>query len=101
MNIEILYVEGCPHHDRTLELVSQVARDLRVDAQIRFREVKTSEEAERLRFLGSPTVQIDGRDIDPQVRTRVDYGISCRIYGTSGIPSRELIETALREGRPL
>ncbi len=58
-------------------------------------EVRTRDDARRLRFLGSPTVRVDCRDIDPSAAARTDYGFSCRMYGSSGIPPRELLETAL------
>jgi hypothetical protein len=38
--------------------------------------VRTEEEARRERFLGSPTVQVNGRDIEPQARGRKDFTFS-------------------------
>jgi predicted metal-binding protein len=96
MTIDILYFEGCPHHASTVERVREVMRDLHADAVVREIEVKDAEDAARLRFFGSPTVQIDGEDIDPAVRGRLDYSFSCRMYGKTGTPSRELLEHAVR-----
>lgn len=98
MKIELLYFKGCPHYLPTLELVNEVVRDLRVEADISFLEVHTSDDAKRLRFLGSPTIHVNGEDVEPLARVRVDYGMSCRLYGSSGIPPRHLVEAALREG---
>lgn len=98
--IDILYFDGCPNHHSTTELVRDVVRTLGLHVTIREVEVGGSHEAERLRFFGSPTVQVDGRDIDPVLRNRVDYSFSCRMYGPSGSPPRSLIEQALREERP-
>ena len=63
------------------------------------REVRTQEEAEALRFPGSPTIRIDGRDVDP-VGATARPALNCRIYrpregGISPIPSREQLEEAL------
>lgn len=60
--------------------------------------VETSEAAERLRFVGSPTVLIDGRD--PFATEATEFGLSCRIYqtatGPAGSPTVEELSNALR-----
>ena len=100
MQIDILYFDGCPNHQPTAELVRDVVRTLGVDATIREVEVRDADDAARLKFFGSPTVQIDGQDVDPVVRNRVDYSFSCRMYGRSGSPPRALVEQALQQGTP-
>jgi hypothetical protein len=97
MTIDILYFEGCPNQAPTLKVVRDVLRHLGADAVVREIEVKSAEDASRLRFFGSPTVQVEGEDIDPAVRGRSDYSFSCRIYGRAGTPPREMIERAIRE----
>ena len=96
MTIDILYFEGCPNQAPTLKVVRDVLRHLGADAVVREIEVKSAEDASRLRFFGSPTVQVEGEDIDPAVRGRLDYSFSCRMYGKTGTPSRELLEHAVR-----
>ena len=44
--------------------------------------VSDLEAAERLRFLGSPTVRVHGRDIEPGADKRTDFALSCRVYRT-------------------
>ncbi len=68
-------------------------------ADVIVREVRTQEEAEALGFPGSPTIRIDGVDVDPAgsgARAR----LACRIYHVDGrpspVPSREQLEAALR-----
>ena len=97
MQIDILYLNGCPNHVLTTEMVRDVVRTLGLDATIREVEVRDAEEAARVRFFGSPTVQVNGQDVDPAARNRVDYSFSCRMYGRSGSPPRSLVEQALRE----
>ena len=97
MQIDILYFNGCPNHLPAVEVVRDVVQSLGIDATIREVEVRDAEEAARLRFLGSPTVQADGVDVEPAARSRVDYSFSCRIYGHSGEPLRALVEAALRK----
>lgn len=99
MQVDILYFDGCPNHQPTTELVREVVQALGVDAKIREVEVRDPNDAAQLKFFGSPTVQVNGRDVDPAVRSRVDYSYSCRMYGRSGSPPRSLIEQALREGQ--
>ena len=69
-------------------------------AAIERRRVESPEAAERERFLGSPTVRINGRDIDPGAAQRTDYGLKCRLYATDdglhGTPPDAWILEALR-----
>jgi len=97
MTIEILYFAGCPNYAHALQVVRDVLRDLRIDASVREVEVKGAEDASRLRFFGSPTIQVEGMDIDPTVRGQSDYSFSYRMYGKAGTPPRDLIERAIRE----
>ncbi len=97
--IEVLYFAGCPNRDSAVTLARDVVRALRVDDAIREVEVTTDADAERLRFLGSPTVRVDGVDIDPEAASRTDYSLCCRIYGSSGLPSRDLLVRALEARR--
>ena len=94
MNIQVLYFEGCPNHEPTVSLVREVVADLDISAHVEEIEVNTQADAERLRFLGSPTVQVNGIDIEPSAREQTHYALSCRMYNGSGIPSRELLVNA-------
>jgi hypothetical protein len=60
-------------------------------------EIDDIDKALEHRFLGSPTVRINGEDIDPAARTRTAFGLMCRTYlgadGLSvGVPSVEMLE---------
>jgi hypothetical protein len=72
-----------------------------IDAEIVLRNVSDPDHAQRERFLGSPTVRVDGLDIDPGAEGRDDYGLKCRIYqtpaGLTGLPSDEWILDALTD----
>lgn len=97
MKIDVLFFGGCPNHAPTVELVRDVVRELEVNAEVCEVEVKTEQEAESLRFLGSPTVQVEGVDIEPARRDDSIHAMSCRMYGASGVPPRELVVSALKE----
>ena len=97
--VEILSFSGCPHAGAAYELVESVAAELGLDPEIEVIEVSDNEQAAALRFLGSPTVRIGGRDVEPGSAPRRDYVLACRIYcgdeGASGLPRREWIREAL------
>lgn len=97
--VEVLYFEGCPNHRWAVELAREVVTELGVDAAVEEVEVKTLEDAERLRFLGSPSVHVDGVDIEPGARNSTAYAFACRTYGRAGAPPREMLAAALREVR--
>lgn len=99
MVIEILFFDGCPNHEPTMNLAREVLRELGLEAEIREVPVETPEEAQTHRFVGSPTVRVNGRDIEPDARARTDFGLCCRMYERGGVPPKELLVDALREER--
>lgn len=76
MKIHVLYFEGCPNHEPTVALVREVVAGLDLSAEVEEIEVNTQTDAERLRFLGSPTVQVNGVDMEPSARERTNYALS-------------------------
>jgi hypothetical protein len=103
MRIDVLTFEGCPNAHAAVELVNGVVNELHVDADVREIRVESAEEAERLRFLGSPTVRVDGHDVEPGAGERADYALACRVYqtpaGTAGVPDRDWIMQAATSSR--
>ncbi|MGE3811173.1 MAG: hypothetical protein AB7I24_06470 [Candidatus Nanopelagicales bacterium] len=103
MNIELLYFDGCPTHERLLPRLQELLRDLAVADEVRPIRIDSSEAAMEHRFLGSPTVRIDGHDIDPTAATRTDYGLECRLYasadGLVGVPPDEMLRAAIVRAR--
>ena len=97
LRIQVLYFDGCPHSEAAIDLVRRVAASHAGLATIESLEVSSHAEAERLSFLGSPSVHVNGVDIDPQARERTDFGMACRLYGPSGVPSADLVVRAIRE----
>jgi len=98
MKLEVLYFDGCPSHDQLMPALRELAAEH--GAELQQRRIETAEDAERARFLGSPSVRVDGVDVEPDARERTDFGMKCRLYrsssGHSGTPPREWIERALR-----
>jgi hypothetical protein len=100
MHVELLYWEGCPSYPEAKALLEEVLRERGLDAPVELREVRTHDEAVALRFPGSPTIRVDGRDVDP-VGAESTPALTCRIYRfpdgrVSPVPSRQQLEEALR-----
>ncbi|MGH2997011.1 MAG: DF family (seleno)protein [Gaiellaceae bacterium] len=98
MNVELFFWDGCPSYPEAEELLADVLRERGLHVAIERREVRTQAEAERLRFPGSPTIRVDGRDVDAKGAT-ARPALACRIYRlpdgrVSPIPSRETLEDA-------
>jgi copper chaperone CopZ len=98
--IEILYIEGCPNHRPAAQMVYDAIRDLHIEAETAEIEIADSIEAVAHRFLGSPSIRVDGVDIDPAARARRDFGFSCRTYNGRGLPEPELLRSALLGNEP-
>jgi hypothetical protein len=65
MTIEILYVPGCPNHQPAFERLAKVLASESLSAEIRQVAVNTEAEAKALLFPGSPTIRIEGKDVEP------------------------------------
>lgn len=74
MKIEILMSPGCGHGARARELVAEVVRELAPGATVETITVATIEDATRSSFRGSPTLRVDGDDIDPGAPANVGLG---------------------------
>ena len=76
MLVKVLYMEGCPATPAAVDLIRDVALGLGVSISLERVLVETADQAAALRFLGSPTVQVDGHDIEPEARDSLDFGLT-------------------------
>jgi hypothetical protein len=100
VKIDFLYWRGCPSHPEARELLDEVLSARGIEADVVEREVFSEGEARQLAFPGSPTIRVDGRDVDPQ-GAEAPPALTCRVYRlpdgrVSPVPSREQLEEALR-----
>jgi hypothetical protein len=99
VTVEVLFLPGCPNYLAVARSVNEAMVRLGASQEIELRPIATAEDAERERFLGSPTVRIDGRDVDPGASDRDDFGLKCRLYrsatGTTGVPPHKWIIAAM------
>ena len=99
--IEFLWWRGCPSADRALADLRREVEAAGLDpGGVAVREVTSEEEARRLGFPGSPTIRVDGSDIDAGDGEE-PIGLTCRVYRRgdgrlSPLPDPERIRAALR-----
>jgi hypothetical protein len=98
MIVEIFYFEGCPNHKPASERVRKVILEECIAADVTEIEVPDEAAAKQVGFLGSPTIRINGIDIEPASRQAKESGFACRCY-PSGLPPTEMIRAALREAK--
>jgi hypothetical protein len=98
-SVEFLWWEGCPSWEQALDQLRAEMRELGLDPEaVRLRQVSTDVDAERERFVGSPTIRVQGDDIqDPGAEPA---GLTCRVYRmrdgrVSALPDRADVHDAL------
>jgi hypothetical protein len=105
VRIEIYYTAGCPNRRITVERVREVLRELAIAGKVR--EVMVHPPLASVRgFLGTPTVHVNGIDIERSARTSHWAGVMCRTYRDreqiDSAPSKQLIRQAILDaGNPL
>jgi hypothetical protein len=97
--VEVLYVQDCPNYPETLALVQRVRAELGIEAQIRTTLIVDQAAAEQARFAGSPTVRVDGHDVEPDTEPSAEISVACRLYRLehrlAGHPDESWIRDAL------
>ena len=78
--VELLYWSGCPSHPQALADLREAMGELGLDpASVEVREVASDEQARAEGFVGSPTIRVDGREVQPPPAGE-PTGLTCRIY---------------------
>jgi hypothetical protein len=99
--IEFLWWDGCPSWDRALSELRETMQQLGLDpSAVELCRVDTEAEASRHSFVGSPTIRVDGADVqEPEAEPT---GLTCRVYRLrdgriSALPDRDDVREALQE----
>src|SRR5829696_4523961 len=99
MKVEGLYFDGCPTYEAATKTLRAVLAEEDLESDIELVAVNRDEEARRLRFPGSPTIRVDGRDLFPAPE-RDQWRLGCRVYATAeglkGSPTTEMLREALK-----
>lgn len=102
MRIEVLYFKGCPNHEPAVSQIQSALTAEGIEAFVEEVEVLDAATAQEKGFLGSPSIRVDGLDIEPAARNQQAFGFGCRSYSDSegrrsGLPTLALIRQALIE----
>jgi hypothetical protein len=94
--IEFLFFDGCPSYKKALYFLKEIIREENIEVELELIKVESPEDAEEVGFHGSPSIKVDGKDLEGK---EGGYSFNCRIYnidGTlTGIPSKEYIRKNL------
>lgn len=102
MKVEVLYVSECPSHPAAVKLVRDVLAAQGVATDVHEVLVRDERMAIELRFPGSPTIRINGKDVAGESQTAKNFSLSCRLYPGSkqiGLPPAEIVHRAVLEAR--
>jgi hypothetical protein len=104
-DVELLWFSDCPNHAPARRMLEDVIADLVPGTPIRDVDATDPMVAQQARFPGSPTIRVDGRDVDPSYVDPGDYTPRCRLYrtesGLRGLPDRRWVEDALRRAETI
>ncbi len=103
MKIELLVFDGCPNSEPTEKLIRETVSELGGDVKIEVVTIADNYDAVARRFLGSPSVRVNGKDLEIEEDSTTTYSMRCRIYrndeNQSGIPPKELLTRAIQAAR--
>ncbi len=98
MRIEVLYVPGCPNYRPAVERIQKILVSESLRADIEGIPVSSEVAAKTLEFPGSPTVRVNGADVERNHKNAT--GLACRLYANSGgVPPEEMLRLALSRAK--
>ncbi len=99
MKVELLWFDGCASYQHAREMLTRVLREERIDTPIEMVQVRDGADAVAKKFLGSPTIRLNG--VDPfALPGQANFAMQCRVYrtpaGLKGWPTEEMLRGAVR-----
>jgi hypothetical protein len=99
MRIEVFYFEGCPSHAPVMQTIQQILGEENLQAEVREIGVPDEKAAREIGFRGSPTIRVEGLDIETKTHATSDFGLCCRMYpsdeGVRALPPADMIREAV------
>jgi len=99
VKVRVLFFEGCPSYKQAIDNLRGALAETKINADIELIRVNSDEEALAQKFLGSPTIQINGVDLEGPAAQSAGLGFGCRVYyeggRMQGWPSKERIRNAI------
>jgi len=90
--IEFYFFESCPSYKKALDYLEEIINEHNIEADLKLIQVDSPEDAQKVGFQGSPSIKINGEDMEGKQN---GYSFTCRIYNIdgvlTGIPSKEYI----------
>jgi hypothetical protein len=100
LSIDLLYYEDCPHYEEAAQALREVLEEEDVAAEVHMVTIAPGEDAEIWGFIGSPTIHINGQDLEAEVYKETPYQGHCRVYIYKNkpceFPPKEMIREALK-----
>jgi hypothetical protein len=101
VTIEFLYYDDCPGYPEALDILKEVLSEEHVKVEVNMIRVMNEDEAKRLKFIGSPTIRINGEDVEPGIEQSAEFRGHCRVYfyheQVFEWPPKEMIREALKK----
>ena len=98
MKVELLYFDGCPSYQTAAALLREALAEAGITANVNMIRIAGEDDAQRHRFVGSPTIRLDGAD--PFLHGEANYGIECRLFATpeglKGWPTKTMLRDVLK-----
>jgi len=100
MRVEVLFIPGCPNYAPAVARVKKILASESLTREVEEIPIYSLEEAKAWTFPGSPTIRINGDDVEP-IETSTP-GLACRLYANrTGVPSEEVLRFAVTKAMRL
>jgi protein-disulfide isomerase len=100
MKIEVLHVPNCPNHAVALARLREILPAESFQKHVNEVLVNDAAMAQLLKFPGSPTIRVNGKDVEPHNEQAALFGLMCRLYSDgSGAPSQKKLRAAIEKAR--
>ena len=87
MKTELYYFDGCPSYQQALDNLTEALRLEGLPEDVAMIRVESYGDAQAKRFLGSPSIRLNGVDLEGAGAEQRGYAFGCRLYREDGAPA--------------